>query len=106
MQQLEIQYFFPLTEQIRLDLDYTPCEEYTKKKQEEWAKSSISITAGQGLMIGNGGTVTWATVSNNLGNPSFTINVDQTPITIVSKKKPNFVKKFIYKTLGMKWKSE
>lgn len=103
MQQLEIQYFFPLTEQIRLDLDYTPCEEYAKKQQEEWAKNSISLTAGQALWAFNGGTVT---LSNNLGNPSFTINVDQTPITIVSKKKPNFVKKFIYKTLGMKWKSE
>jgi hypothetical protein len=26
MQQLEIQYFFPLTEQIPLDLDYTDCD--------------------------------------------------------------------------------
>jgi hypothetical protein len=26
MQQLEIQYFWPLTEQIPLDLDYAPCE--------------------------------------------------------------------------------
>jgi len=103
MQQLEIQYFFPLTEQIQLDLDFTPCEEYSKKRQEEYMKNSVTISAGQALWAFNGGTVT---LSNNLGNPSFTINVDQTPITIVSKKKPNFVKKFIYKTLGMKWKSE
>ena len=105
MQQLEISYFFPLTEQIALDLDFTPSKEYETKLWEERAKSSITISSGMGLMVGNGGTC-WATVSNNLGAPSFTINVDQTPITIVSKKKPNFIKQFIYKSLGMKWKSE
>lgn len=106
MQQLEISYFFPLTEQIALDLDFTPSKEYETKLWEERAKSSISL-AGNGLTLASCGTgLTWATVSNNLGAPSFTINVDQTPITIVSKKKPNFIKQFIYKSLGMKWKSE
>jgi hypothetical protein len=105
MQQLEISYFFPLTEQIPLELDFKPCEEYVKKLQEEMWKNSVTITSGMGLMVGSGGTG-WTTISNNIGNPSFTINVDATPITIVSKKKPNFVKKFIYKSLGMKWKSE
>ena len=32
MHQLEIQYFFPLTEQINLDLDFTPCKEYEDDK--------------------------------------------------------------------------
>jgi hypothetical protein len=106
MQQLEIKYFFPLTEQVPLDLDFKPCEEHAKKLQEERWKNSVTITTGMGLLVGNGGT-TWATVTNShIGAPSFTINVDQTPITIVSKKKPNFIKQFIYKSLGMKWKSE
>jgi hypothetical protein len=98
MQQLEIQYFFPLTEQIPLDLDYTQPE-----KPLFW---NTSVTSGTYLIAnGNGGT-TWTTISNNLGTPSFTINVDEMPITIVSKKKPNFIMKFIYKSMGMKWKSE
>ena len=102
MQQLEIQYFFPLTEQVPLDLDFKPCEEHAKKLQEERWKNSVTITTGMGL-TGN----TWATtISNNLGAPSFTINVDAMPITIVSKKKPNFIMKFIYKSMGMKWKSK
>jgi hypothetical protein len=45
-------------------------------------------------------------MSNNLGSPSFTINVDAMPITVISKKKPNFIMRFIYKSMGMKWKSE
>jgi len=105
MQQLEIQYFFPLTEQVPLDLDFKPCEEHAKKLQEERWKNSVTMTAGMGLMVGSNGT-SWTTISNNLGAPSFTINVDAMPITIVSKKKPNFIMKFIYKSMGMKWKSE
>ena len=96
MQQLEIQYFYPLTEQIPLELDYTEC---VKPKMWTTIDSGLTLTLSNSVV----GTVG---MSNNLGNPSFTINVDATPITIVSKKKPNFVKKFIYKSLGMKWKSE
>ena len=103
MQQLNIEYFFPLTEQINLDLDFTLTEKYILDKRAEQIKNSV--TSGMVLSLGTGGT-TWTTISNNLGNPSFTINVDAMPITIVSKKKPNFIMKFIYKSLGMKWKSE
>jgi hypothetical protein len=103
MQQLNIEYFFPLTEQIALDLDFTQTEKYILDKRAEQARNSV--TSGMLLSVGNGGT-TWTTMSNNLGNPSFTINVDAMPITIISKKKPNFIMKFIYKSMGMKWKSE
>jgi hypothetical protein len=103
MQQLNIEYFFPLTEQIPLDLDFTQTEKYILDKRAEQARNSV--TSGMLLSVGNGGT-TWTTMSNNLGNPSFTINVDAMPITIISKKKPNFIMKFIYKSMGMKWKAE
>lgn len=98
MRQLEIEYFFPLTEQIPLELDYTDCA-----KPKLWT----TIDSGLTLTVGSGGTTTaWTTISNNLGTPSFTINVDTMPITIISKKKPNFIMKFIYKSMGMKWKAE
>ena len=101
MQQLEIQYFYPLTEQIPLDLDYKPCNDYSEEQRKKQTYTGYTLNSWSA-----NGTTAWATISNNIGNPSFTINVDQMPITIVSKKKPNFVKQFIYKTLGMKWKSE
>ena len=103
MQQLNIEYFFPLTEQIPLDLDFTLTEKYILDKRAEQAKNCV--TSGMLLSVGNGGT-TWTTMSTNLGSPSFTINVDAMPITIISKKKPNFIMKFIYKSMGMKWKAE
>ena len=95
MQHLEIQYFYPLTEQIPLGLDYTDCV-----KPKLWTTIDSGMTLSLSAINGVVGT------SNNLGNPSFTINVDAMPITIISKKKPNFIMKFIYKSMGMKWKSE
>lgn len=103
MQQLNIDYFFPLTEQIPLDLDFKPCNDYAEEQRKKRVYTGYTLNTWGAL--GNGGT-TWTTINNNLGNPSFTINVDAMPITIVSKKKPNFIMKFIYKSMGMKWKSE
>lgn len=103
MQQLNIEYFFPLTEQINLDLDFTLTEKYILDKRAEQLQNSVVMS---GLVFGGTGATTWTTMSTNLGSPSFTINVDAMPITIISKKKPNFIMKFIYKSMGMKWKAE
>jgi hypothetical protein len=101
MQQLNIEYFFPLTEQIPLELDFKPCTDYAEeqRKKQNYTGYTLNTWAVNG-------TTSWTTISNNLGNPSFTINVDAMPITIISKKKPNFIMKFIYKSMGMKWKAE
>jgi hypothetical protein len=102
MQQLNIEYFFPLTEQVSLDLNFKPCEDYNKELRKQQTINYTVINTTWGALH----PTTWTTMSNNIGNPSFTINVDAMPITIVSKKKPNFILKFIYKSMGMKWKAE
>lgn len=102
MQQLELRYFFPLTEQVPLDLDYEPSIAYSKQLQEERWK--YSVNTGTGILVGNGGTWTTTATTNASRLSSFTINVDAMPITIVSKKKPNFISKIIYKSMGMNWK--
>ena len=100
MDQLEIEYFYPLEEQIELDLDFTPCKEYEEQKQRElWA----SAASGSVLISGGTGT-TWATISNI--EPSFCIDIDQTPLTVVSKTKPNIFRKYLYKIMGVKWKAK
>jgi hypothetical protein len=98
MQQLEIEYFFPLTEQIPLGLDYEPSRLYAKELNRQ-----RSIDGNMLLHTGTG--VTWATVAGSI-QPNFTINIDAMPITIQSKTKPNFFRRYIYKILGMKWKAE
>ena len=58
MQQLEIEYFFPLTEQINLDLDFTQCEEYHKQKlQQMWSSGQVLVAGGGGI-----DSPTWANI--------------------------------------------
>ena len=65
MQQLEIEYFFPLTEQIPLDLDFKPCKEYEDEKRRQWLADSIA-SSGQFLVAGTGITgTTWATLATD-----------------------------------------
>lgn len=87
MQQLEIKFFYPLTEQIPLELDYTDCE---KPKL-----SMSSVDAGQ-FVISNGGTWTTSIVASNLS-----LDVDTT--TIKMKEKPGLCRRTILKCLGLKW---
>ena len=42
MYQQEIKFFWPLTEQISLDLDYTPSLEYIKEKQNRELQNSVT----------------------------------------------------------------
>jgi len=86
MQQLEIQFFWPLTEQIPLGLDYTNC-----------AKPKLTMPINSNtIMISNGGTYTTTIVASNLS-----LDVDTT--TIKMKEKPGLCRRTILKCLGLKW---
>lgn len=88
MYQQEIKFFWPLTEQIPLDLDYSVCQ-----------KPSISIPS-----IQNGGTTisvsqpTWTTTA------TFNGEVVTEKLSIVLDKQPNFVVRWLYKLLNINWK--
>jgi hypothetical protein len=92
MQQLEIKFFWPLTEQINLELDYTPCEKYQEEKRKKVWVGSIVDTGNFVLSSGMNTTT------------GFQIDIDQNQITVVSKDKPNLIKKIVYKALGMNWR--
>lgn len=93
MNQIPIKFFYPLTEQIELDLDYTPCEQFTRKKREEQLANSV---------LSYDGSITMSTVCRV--DPVFQINVDDNKIVVVSKEKPNLIKRIIYNAFGMKWR--
>jgi hypothetical protein len=107
MQQMEIQYFFPLTEQIDLDLDFTPCQEYAEAKRQEQLKNSVLYTGS--FAVGNGGT-SWSTT-----NVAPTFQFHPSPITVGywtvaenvqvhQEKKPRWVvRKMSELLLGWKW---
>jgi hypothetical protein len=100
--QLEIEFFFPLTEQIPLDLDFTPSEDYIKEQRRKQAASSYSI--------GNGGIgyVTTASVINSVSLSVQPVNaVGQLRIGSIDigvEKEPKWYQKLIYKLLGFNWR--
>ena len=95
--QTEISFFWPLTEQINLELSYEGCD--TKPK----------LTA---LSVENGG-ITWSTVSTTTISPQLTI----TPINSVGEisiggirvgleKKPTWLQRKLHNLLGFNWKDK
>ena len=111
MQQLEIQFFYPLTDQKTLDLDFTPSEQWNA----EHSKKS-NITYGGNFFIGNGGTgLTISSSSPMAGSfvirPPSVKNVGKWEITdsmfVYRPTKPNTVVRFFAKLLlGFKWHDE
>jgi len=92
MYQLEIEYFFPLTEQIPLDLDYGPTHLHFRA-QGIAGTSSMPIL---GSTYEFTSTPTWTT----------SINVDTNDIVITSKHKQPLYRRVLYKLLGINWKIE
>jgi hypothetical protein len=114
MQQIEISLFYALTEQISLDLDFTPCEQWIaecRKKQSD--NSTVNWTP---FIISNGGTgLTISSSSPTAGSfvirPPSVKNVGKWEITdsmfVYRPTKPNAVVRFFAKhLLGFKWHDE
>ena len=87
--QTEIEFFWPLTEQVPLDLDYSVCE------RPKVTMPSNVATSGQ-YVISNGATWNTTIVASNLS-----LDVDTT--TIKMKEKPSLCRRTILKCLGLKW---
>ena len=88
MIQQEIQFFWPLTEQIPLDLNYEGCER---------PKLTVPIdTNGLTYTLSAYDSSTVSIVASNMN-----IDVDTTVIKV--KEKPGLCRRTLYKCLGLKW---
>ena len=96
MQQLEIRYFWPLTEQIPLELDYTTCD--TRPK------ITCGISSSGSLLMSNGTTSSWVAPSNiavaDVNTRGLTINSGT--ITINGMKMP-WYRKLMFGLMGFKY---
>ena len=95
--ELELKQFWPLTEQIPLEMSYQGCD----------TKPKIRV-----LSVENG-AITWSTVSTSTITPQLTI----TPIHSVGEisiggirvgleKKPTWLQRKLHKLLGFNWKDK
>jgi hypothetical protein len=92
--QTEIEFFWPLTEQVPLDLDYSECKQ-----------SSVYMSEGSSATFGTGSTLTvnptgtsWVTINSG----RLDLDVEQT--TIITKSKPPIYRRALYKLMGISWK--
>jgi len=97
--QTEIEFFFPLTEQIPLGLDYNGCEK---------PKISVPFSAGLGLTT----TISNTTWSTNI-SPTLSVHPQNSVgqlniggIQIGMEKQPKWYQKVLYKLLGFNWKNK
>lgn len=108
MEQLEIPLFWPLTQQITLDLDFTPSEEWiTEWRKRQWDTNKIGSNGS--LLVSNSGTVNWSQpMLNQFVVKQDVKNVGKWEITenmfVYRPTKPNVVIRFMAKyLLGFKW---
>jgi hypothetical protein len=102
MQQLNIEYFFPLTEQIPLNLDYTECD-----------KPKIYFTGTSGTLLthnGGIGSTTWSmpqTIAFHPSNDSVGYWKVGEGLQMHNKKKPSWLHQQMTKIFfGWKWENK
>jgi len=83
MHQQEIQFFWPLTEQIPLDLDYAPCE-----------PPKLTVAYDTGVTFTTGLNDSWGTVG--------AVIIKAKELTIETPHMP-WYRKLAFKLLGFKW---
>ena len=85
MVQQELSFFWPLTEQIPLDLDHSNCMK---------SKLYVNSIGTNGMYLTSTGTTsTW--ISGNL-------SIDTDQVTFKMGKKPNILQSMLYKVMGIK----
>lgn len=101
MRQLDIEFFWPLSEQIPLDLDYSDCEKPKHYYTHPWVDDFHQGLSGT-FLISNGGV--GGATSSFLAPSNLYVDVGTTVFKV--DKKPNIVRRSLYKALGLKWEKK
>lgn len=94
MFQLQIEYFWPLTEQIPLELDYTDCEKpklLYSNTTFEFASTTWTTNIAPQLTV---------TPTNSIG----TLSIGG--INVGLETEPKWYQRLLYKALGFNWKNK
>lgn len=105
--QAEIEFFFPLTEQIPLDLDYGPTHLHYRAK----GIAGVTSMPIQGSVYEF--TTVSTTISNTVNTPTLSVHPQNSVgqlniggIQIGMEKQPTWYQKVIFKLLGFNWKNK
>ena len=106
MQQIEIQYFYPLTEQIPLGLDFVPCNEYIEylRKKENYTGYNFDTWAIGSTTSGTIGASTFQICSDNNSVGYWKVGE---VLQLHNKKKPSWLHRQMSKIFfGWDWKNK
>lgn len=92
MQQLSIKFFYPLTEQVPLDLNYEGCEKPKISTPIDCIGLSNFVFSSQGAV---GTTITAS---------HLTLDIETTKIKV--KEEPGLCRKVLYKCMGLQWEKK
>ena len=93
MNQLEIQFFWPLTEQIPLELDHSNCY---KPKINTNTSGTFLCSPGGSYVLTTGTTSTYALHVDGK------VSMDADKMTFRTSKKPNIFRRMLFNVLGIK----
>ena len=93
MKQLELEMFFPLTEQIPLDLDYGLTHLHFRTKG----------VVGTHSMPIQGSVYEFTTVPTTTTFTAQHLTIDVQSTTIKTKTKPHLYRRLAYRLMGLKW---
>lgn len=96
MRQQEIQFFWPLTEQISLDLDYSQCNAH------EYYVRAKGIAGLHGPYPTGMQFVTAAT-TGDITITAANLQIYTESTKIITKEKPPLYRRALYKLMGIKW---
>jgi len=100
MYQLEFEFFFPLTEQNVLDLDFSESNTYAMRSS---TSNIIQFNAHNNTIVLPTGAQFGSCVRPYT---QLNIDMDNVPVVITSTKRPNIFALFIYKVLGFTWRKK
>ena len=102
MYQQEIQFFWPLTEQVPLDLDYSRCSSLDKVLSYEGGTGITYAAQGNWLVTSTTDIQASTLIVSKPSDIAGYFSIG--PLKIGMEKKPNFVQVTFLKLLGFDWK--
>jgi hypothetical protein len=97
--QTSIEYFWPLTEQIGLDLDFEGCAKQNLYTIDNVTTGALAFTGANWTTVSNVPAQLTVTPNNPIGELKIG------PINIGLEKEPSWYQKILYKLLGFNWKN-
>jgi len=92
MYQTQFEFFWPLTEQISLDLDFS---------NSDTRKPIYSVYETGSLYVGSGNGIATTSVIMDISPTKLTVDVEQ--VVFKQKVTPPWYRKIIYKIIGINW---